>query len=128
MEEDQQKDVVGPPQKRTIFNEDERVELAEHFRERSILFLTVIIDTVFVLGWLALQVGAAFAINWLVPNADGTNRVLLVFLQIAFAVATAWPIANSIYVDIRVAIIKGNARIRRVEQQINAKEKDSDTP
>lgn len=105
-------------------NEDPKKELGRRLRERTTLLGAIAIDTIFVLVWLAIQVGANFVVGFLVPSADGLTRVLLWFLQGAFAIATAVPVTKSIYID----DIKGGTLDGEEEaKQLPKKAADDDT-
>ncbi len=108
-------------------NEDPRKELVERVTRRSALLGAIAIDTLFVLVWLAIQVGANVAIKWLVPGADDLTKALLTLLQVAFGAATVWPVARSIYNDVKISNLKGKAEIRRIERQIGGEEGDDGT-
>ncbi len=100
-------------------SEDPKKELGRRLRERLTLLGAIAIDTLFVLVWLAIQVGANFVVGFLVPGADGLTRALLWFLQGAFAVATAVPVAKSIYIDdIKGGTLKGEEGAKQLPEQV----------
>lgn len=87
------------------------VELKNIIANFSILFITSLVDSLFIALWVVVQYFIGFVINTFELN--GIDRFVLFVFQILFAVSSLAPVAITIYRDIRIMVLRTNRTIKR---------------
>jgi hypothetical protein len=76
--------------------------------------LSILVDSVFLVGWVAVQYLADNLIARL--RGEGLAHWVLVLLQAIFAVSTLVPVAVYIVADLYLVVQRGRARIRQARE------------
>lgn len=71
--------------------------------------LAILIDTLFLCCWLAIQYGTSFALE--LVKLSSLDSAFLLFFQVVFALSTFVPVLLFFYKDIRIMHIKMSSEI-----------------
>jgi len=92
-------------------NTNEWTELKDTLRQFAVWAVSSLIDSAFLALWVTIQ--------WLVSNKvvtplilTGIDQLSLTVFQILFAISTLAPVANTIYTDIRIMLLRTQRKIR----------------
>ncbi len=105
-------------------HEGSKDQLIEHAKPLLVLLGKIAEDAFFTVVAFAVFVLADAGIAWLDPKAAGFAKLLVSFFQIVFGGSAAFLGLFLVYVDVRIAVIQGNQRLRRIERQ-SKKEQDN---